>query len=79
LLGISRTFSQTAVGAIKLPFLWLDVLTFLCSKLNYIAFFSHQKKIPANSKQISQEMEYTKAKWTGYGGHMAKAKGEHNS
>ena len=23
-----------------------------------------------------QEMEYTRAKWTRYGGHMAKAKGE---
>ena len=24
-------------------------------------------------------MEYSRAKWTHYGGHMAKAKGEHNS
>jgi len=24
-------------------------------------------------------MEYTRAKWTCYGGHVAKAKGEHNS
>jgi len=29
--------------------------------------------------QLSQEMEYTRAKWTRYGGHMIKAKGEHNS
>jgi len=24
-------------------------------------------------------MEYTRARWTHYGGHMTKAKGEHNS
>ena len=24
-------------------------------------------------------MEYTRAKWTRYGGHMARAEGEHNS
>jgi len=32
----------------------------------------------ANFRKFSQEMEYTRAKWTRYGGHMAKAKGEHN-
>jgi len=81
LLGISRTFSYnsnrwTAVSAIKLPFLWLDVFTFLCNELNFVVFFSHEIKV---FKKFSQEMEYTKVKWTHYGGHMAKAKREHNS
>ena len=44
LLGISWT-DKTAVSAIKLPSLWLDVFTFLCKKLYYIVFFSHEKKI----------------------------------
>jgi len=33
----------------------------------------------ANFLKLSQEMEYTRAKWTHYGGHMAKVEGEHNS
>jgi len=47
-------------------------------KLNFIVFFS-QQKISQNFGKFSQEMEYARAKWTRYGGHMAKAKGEHNS
>jgi len=39
----------------------------------------HEKKYPANFRNFNQEMEYTRAKWTRYGCHMAKAKGEHNS
>jgi len=35
----------TAVSAIKLPFMWLDVLTFLCNKLYFIVFVSHENKI----------------------------------
>jgi len=42
-------------------------------------FFSHEKKISQIFWKFSQEMEYTRAKLTRYGGHMAKAKGEHNS
>jgi len=80
LLGISRTFSHnsncwTVVSAIKLPFLWLNVFTLLCKKLNFLFYFSHL----TNWRKFSQEMEYTRAKWSCYGGHMAEAKGEHNS
>jgi len=43
LLGISRTFNHTSnwstvVSATKLPFLWLDMFTFLCNKLNLSVF-----------------------------------------
>jgi len=31
-----------------------------------------------NFRKFRQEMEYTRAEWTRYGGHMAKAKEEHN-
>jgi len=58
--------------------MWLEVLTFLCNKFNFIVFFTHEQKI-SNLCKFGQEMEYTKAKWTRYGGHMVKAKGEHNS
>ena len=44
------------VSAIKLPFLWLDVFKFLCNKLNFIVFFSHEKK-------ISQILESLARKW----------------
>ena len=44
LLVITRT-DEPVVSAIKLPFLWLDVFTFLCNKPNFIVFFSHEKKI----------------------------------
>ena len=57
----------------------MGMFTFLCNRLNFIVFLSHGKKISANFRKFSQEMEFTKAKWTRYGGHMAKAKGEHNS
>ena len=40
----------------KLPFLWLDVLTFVCNKLNFNVFFSHEKK-------ISQILESLARKW----------------
>jgi len=66
----------TAVSAV--PFLWLDVFKFLCSELNFIVFFSHEKK-SSNFRKFSQEMEYTRAKSTRYSGHIARAKGEHNS
>ena len=33
------------VSAIKLPFLWLDVFTFLCNGLNFIVSFLHEKKV----------------------------------
>jgi len=33
----------------------------------------------ANFRRFSQVMEYTRAKWTRYSDHMAKAKEEHNS
>ena len=59
--------------------MWLDVFTFLCNKLNFIVFFLHEKKNLASFRKFSQEMEYTGAKWTRYGGHVAKANGEHNS
>jgi len=32
-----------------------------------------------NFEKFNQEMEYTRVRWTRYDGHMAKAKGEHNS
>jgi len=44
------------VSAIKLPFMWLDVFTFLCNKLNFIVFFSREKK-------ISQILESLTRKW----------------
>jgi len=78
LLVITRT-NQLRVSAIKLPFLWLDVFTFLCNKLNFIVFFSHGEENLANFRKFTQEMEYTRAKWTSCGDHMAIAKGEHNS
>jgi len=31
------------VSASKLPFLWLDVFTFLCNKPNFMGFCSHEK------------------------------------
>ena len=43
LLVITRT--DKLISAIKLPFPWLDVFTFLCNMLNFIVFFSHEKKI----------------------------------
>jgi len=55
------------------------VFAFLCNKLNFIVFFPHEKKISTNFRKFSQEMEYTRAKWTPYGDHVAKAKEEHNS
>jgi len=47
---------KTAVSAIKLPFMWLDVSTFLRNKLNFIVFFSREKK-------ISQILESLARKW----------------
>jgi len=35
------------------------------------------KKISQIFGKFSQEMEYTRAKWAHYGGHMANAEGEH--
>jgi len=58
--------------------MWLHVLSFLCNKLNSIVFFSHEKKISQILESLA-EMEYTRAKWTRYGGRMVKEKGEHNS
>ena len=55
----------TAVSAIKLTLMWLDVFTW--------------EENLANFRKFSQDMEYTRAKWTRYGGHMVEAKGEHNS
>jgi len=69
----------TAVSAIKLPFLWLDVFTFFCNKLNFIVFFSHEKNISQILESLASKLNTLRAKWTRYGGHMAKAKGEHNS
>jgi len=66
------TQTENAVSAIKSPFMWLDAFTFLRNKLNFIVFFS-------NFRMFSQEMQCTRANWTRYGGHMVKAKGEHNS
>ena len=68
----------TAVSAIKLPWLWLDVFTLLCNMLNFVVFFTWEENL-AKFRKFSQEMEYTRAKWTRYDGHMTKAKGEHNS
>jgi len=45
----------TAVSAIKLPFMRLDVLKFLYNKLNFIVFL-HEKK-------ISQILESLVRKW----------------
>ena len=45
----------TAVSAIKLPFMWLDVLTFLCNKPNFILFFSHGKKIAQILKSLARK------------------------
>ena len=56
----------------------LDVFTFLCIKLNFIVFSSRAENL-TNFRKFGQDMEYTRAKWTRFGGHMAKAKGEHNS
>jgi len=53
--------------------MWLDVFTFLCNKLNFIVFFSCEKKISSNVRKFSQEMDSLR-----YGGHMFNAKGEHN-
>ena len=36
--------------------MWLDLFTFLCNKLNFIVFFSHEKK-------ISQIAEILARKW----------------
>jgi len=36
--------------------MWLDVFTFLCNKLNFIVFFSHERK-------ISQILESLARKW----------------
>jgi len=38
-----------------------------------------RRKSQENFRKFGQEMENTKAQWTQYGGHMAKAKEEHNS
>ena len=54
-LVITRT-AKLRVSAIRLPFLWLDVVTFLCNNLNFIVFFSHEKK-------ISQILENSARKW----------------
>jgi len=61
--------------------MWLDVFTFLRNKLNFIVFFSHEKKISdfRNFRKFSREMVDTKARWTCYGGHMVKAKRDDNS
>jgi len=37
--------------------MWLDVFTFLCNKLNFIAFFSREKKISQISESLAR-------KWT---------------
>jgi len=42
---VTTQTDKLAVSAIKLPFLWPDVFTFLCNKLNFIFFFSREKKI----------------------------------
>jgi len=76
------------VSAIKLPFMWLDMFTFLCNKLNFIVFFSYEKK-------ISQILESLARKWNTLDRNrlatvaswfkqresitLVKAKGEHDS
>jgi len=83
LLGISQTFSHnlnwwTAASAINIPFLWLDVFIFLRNKLNFIVFFSHNKKILQISESLAKKRDsLEQAKWTHYGGHMANAQWEH--
>jgi len=46
----------------------------MCFVTSLISLFSFHMR-----RKFSQEMEYTRAKWTHYGDHVAKAKGEHNS
>jgi len=53
--------------------------TFLCNKLNFVVFFSHAKKILQILESLARKWNTLEQKWTRYGGHMAKAKGEHNS
>jgi len=59
--------------------MWLDVLTFLCDKLNFIVFFAHEKKISQILESLARKWNTLRAKWTRYGGHMAKAKEDNNS
>jgi len=47
--------TPTAVSAIKLGFLLLDVFAFLCNKLNFIVFFSHEKKIEQILENLARE------------------------
>jgi len=47
--------TRTVVSAIKLPFMWLDAFTFLCNKLNFIVFFSHEKKISQISESLARK------------------------
>ena len=51
---------------------WVTSLKFHC-------FLFTRGENSANFRKFSQQMEYTRAKWTRYGGQMVKAKGEHNS
>jgi len=57
-MGDDDTVNSTSDNSktCKLPFLWLDVFTFLWNKLNFIIFFLHEKK-------ISQILERLARKW----------------
>ena len=52
------------------------MFTFLCNKFNFMVFLFIWEENLKNFQKLSQEMEHTRAKWTG---HMANAKREHNS
>jgi len=84
LLGIPQTFSHnsnwwTVVSATKLPSLWLDKFTFLCNKLNFIAFLFTWEENLTNFRKFSQEMELTRVKWARYGSLMQRESIIHNS
>ena len=88
LLGISQTFSHNLNWQLQLvPSNYLlcggmcqhSCVTSLISLFSFhMRQKSHFRKFK-NFRKFSQEMEYTRAKWTCYGGNVVKAKGQHNS
>jgi len=76
LLGISWTFSHNSNW--KLRLVSSNYLLSGWMRLHSCFLFTWEENL-ANFRKFSQHMEYTRAKWTRYSGHMVKAKGEHNS
>jgi len=56
------------------------VFIFLCNKLNFIVFLSHEKKIAQILESSARKFNTLERNGLAiYGGHMGKAKGQHNS